>query len=100
MISMSNVLVKWPKLWVLSDPIGSEIHVTNAIFTHMNGWIFLMVNVGKYTWIFLLCVKFVPKSHPKNVAKGRNFTYLEDPGIPYMDPVGMRLHPDMGRISP
>ena len=26
------------------------------------------------------CVKFVP-FHPKNIPKGRNFTYLEDPGI-------------------
>ena len=26
------------------------------------------------------CVKFLP-FHPKNIPKGRNFTYLEDPGI-------------------
>ena len=26
------------------------------------------------------CVKFVP-FHPKNLPKGRNFTYLEDPGM-------------------
>ena len=26
------------------------------------------------------CVKFVP-FHPKNLPKGRNFTYMEDPGI-------------------
>ena len=26
------------------------------------------------------CVKFVP-FHPKNLPKGRNFTYLENPGI-------------------
>ena len=36
--------------------------------------------IYKYTWIFLLCVKFVP-FHQKNLPKGRNFTYLEDPGI-------------------
>ena len=27
------------------------------------------------TWIFLLCVKFVP-FHPENLQKGRNFTYI------------------------
>ena len=40
----------------------------------------------KYIYIYIYipgsskCVKFVP-FHPKNLPKGRNFTYLEDPGI-------------------
>ena len=33
------------------------------------------------TWIFLLCVKFVPIITRKTLPKGRNFTYLEDPYI-------------------
>ena len=37
-----------------------------------------------YTWIFLLCVKFVPKITKKTYNFGRNFTYLEDPGILYI----------------
>ena len=35
------------------------------------------------TWIFQVCnLTFLP-FHPKNLPKGRNFTYLEDPGIPF-----------------
>ena len=33
------------------------------------------------TWIFLLCIKFVPKITRKIYKNRRNFAYLEDPGI-------------------
>ena len=33
------------------------------------------------TWIFQVC-KICAKNHPRNLPKGRIFTYLEDPGIP------------------
>ena len=33
------------------------------------------------TWIFLLCVKFVPFHPQKPTNLGRNFTYLEDTGM-------------------
>ena len=34
-----------------------------------------------YTWIFLLCVKFVPKFTRKTYQKADIFRYLEDPGM-------------------
>ena len=33
------------------------------------------------TWIFLLCVNCVPKFSKENLPKGRNVTYLENPGV-------------------
>ena len=33
-----------------------------------------------FTWIFLSCVRFVPKFTNKNLPKGGNVRYLEDPG--------------------
>ena len=38
-----------------------------------------------HTWIFLLCVKNCAEIHHKNLPKGRNITYLEDPGIRIQD---------------
>ena len=41
-------------------------------------------NNGKMPYIYIpgssKCVKFVP-FHPKDLPKGRNFTYLEGPGM-------------------
>ncbi len=40
---------------------------------------------NNYTRIFLLCVKLMPFSPEKPTISGRNFTYLEDPGITYLN---------------
>ena len=42
--------------------------------------------VGKYLDLPFVC-KICAFSPKKTLPKGRNFTYLEDPGIPYMDPM-------------
>ena len=37
--------------------------------------------LNRKTWIFHMC-KICAEIHHKNLPKGRNFTCLEDPGIP------------------
>lgn len=36
-----------------------------------------------YTWTFEVC-NMCASSPPKKILKGRDFTYLEDPGIDYI----------------
>ena len=54
-----------------------------VILAFMKFYNLIIMNDYNHTWIFLLCVKCVP-FQPKNLPKGRNFTYLEDPGISYL----------------
>ena len=51
------------------------------------GFLAIWQNVGKGFIPSSKYVKFVP-FHPKNLPKGRNFTYLEDPGI-FIYTIGM-----------
>ena len=73
------------KIFEVSDPLGLRTS-SNIASKH-----FCLVNISGFCWNHKQkscrcipgsskCVKFVP-IHPKNLPKGRNFTYLEDTGI-------------------
>ena len=50
-----------------------------------------------HTWIFQVCVDIVPfhQEKPYQNSKGRNFTYLEDPGISNLH-ILVRFHMSFG----
>ena len=56
--------------------VFKEIIVMNIPYMDGMGFIYIYICIPGSS----KCVKFVP-FHQKNLPKGRNFTYLEDPGI-------------------
>ena len=55
------------------------------VYIYLRGieWLMFVDNVGyNYTWIFLLCVKFMPLHQRKPTKRQKFYISIEDPGIP------------------
>ncbi len=75
------VMSKNVMFWVLHNLFASkcckkERPCSLGIWSNEVIYIYIYI----YTWIFQVC-KICAKNHQKNLPKGRNVTYLEDPGI-------------------
>ena len=77
-------VTKWSWQETSCRPLQATKNLTKRVFDRFvaGGKALTCCCLGVHTWIFLLCVKFLPKFINKNPPKGRIFSYLEDPCIP------------------